>query len=86
MSYQSNSDMIRRRSAFYCNTLRDLQAFIYDIRAQLACKWCSDKDSEVINEILSSFTRAELTITTRYQQVLGDRAEDLRSSLEEHHG
>ena len=85
MSYQSNSDLIRRRSAFYCNTLRDLQAFIYDIRAQLACKWCSDEDSKVINEILGSFACAELAITTRYQQVLGDRADDLRSSLEANH-
>ena len=81
MSYQTNSDLIRRRTAFYCNTLRDLQGFIYDIRDQLACKWCTDKDNEVINEILGSFSCAELAITVRYQQVLGDRADDLRSSL-----
>ena len=85
MSYQSNSDMIRRRSAFYCNTLRNLQNFICDVRDQLACKWCTDKDSKIINEILGSFTRAALAITTRYQQVLGDRADDLRSSLEANH-
>ena len=84
MSYQTNSDLIRRRSAFYCNTLLDLQGFIYDIQSQLACKWCSDEDSKVINEILGSFSCAELAITTRYQQVLGDRADDLRNSLEEH--
>ena len=79
MSYQSNSDLIFRRTGFYSNVLYSLQRLITDIKGDLASKSCNDKDENAISEVISYLINAELSISTRYQQVLSERIEDLRS-------
>ncbi len=85
MSYQSNSDLILRRTAFYSNTLYNLQQLIRDIQGDKACKWCTDFDEDTMNKILSLLRVAELETTRRYQVVLSERADDLQNSLEAGH-
>ena len=85
MNYQSNSDLLLRRTAFYSNTLYNLQQLVRDVKDHNADKWITDYDTNTINELLGLLRRAELAATTRYQEVLKERAEDLRSSLVVNH-
>ena len=79
MSYQSNSDLIFRRTGFYSNVLYSLQRLITDIKADLASKWCNDKDKNAIHEVTAYLVNAELSVSARYQEVLNERIKDLRN-------
>ncbi|MBR0035813.1 MAG: hypothetical protein IJP54_09070 [Synergistaceae bacterium] len=85
MSYQSNSDLVLRRTAFYSSTLYNLQQLIRDIQGDKACKWCTDTDENTMNHILSQLSCAEFTLIIRYQDVLREHADDLQNSLEAKH-
>ena len=81
MSYQSNSDRVLRRTGFYSNALYKLQSLIMDIKGNQGCKWCVEEDNETMRSILTLLSKVEIRITNRYQTVLGERTEDLLSSL-----
>ena len=85
MSYQSNSDLVLRRTAFYSSTLYNLQQLIRDIQGDKACKWCTDNDENTMNNILSLLSNAEIALIIRYQDVLKEHADDLQNSLEAEH-
>ena len=85
MSYQSNSDLVLRRTAFYSNTLFNLQQLIRDVQSDKACKWCTDIDEKTMNRILSLLSSAEITLVIRYQDVLRELTDGLRNNLEAEH-
>ena len=85
MSYQSNSDLVLRRTAFYSSTLYNLQQLIRDVQSDRACKWCTDNDEKTMNHILSLLSSAEITLIIRYQDVLKEHSDDLQNSLEAEH-
>lgn len=80
MSYQSNSERIYKRTAFYDNTLFYLQKATSDIKTELASRWCTEKDTDVMNTILEYLRLSEIALSMRYQEVLSERIEDLRNS------
>ena len=89
MSYQLNSDLVVKRTAFYSNTLYNIQQLIRDTKDgnnNYASKWITNEDTETITKILTLLRLAELETTRRYQVVLSERTEDLKNSLEANHG
>lgn len=85
MDYQSKSDLVLRRTAFYGNTLFNLQQLIKDIKDRNADKWLTDKDEYTMHKILDLLSFAEIDTTKRYQEVLNERVDDLCKSLEHEH-
>lgn len=82
LSDQKKSDLIARRTIFYCNNLYKLQQLIKDIEQERANKWYNNDDDNAVSEILSFLYHAEVSFSKRYGDVLNERADDLLSRLE----
>ena len=83
MTNDNNSYQLRRRNAFYSNTLYSLQQLILSVKECNADKWVTDFDKNAMDTILAHLSSAELALILRYQDVLRGRADELGGILRE---
>ena len=66
---------LKRRLAFWDNTLWKLYQLISDIEVEAASKWPKERDTEVMNQVLCTLNRADYEMLKHYREVLGDKLE-----------
>jgi hypothetical protein len=73
---------LKRRLAFWDNTLWKLHQLISDIEVETASNWPKERDAAVMKQVLSTLNLADYEMLRRYREVLGDKLEAMQVELE----
>ena len=74
----SQSGALGRRVAFWDCLVNNLQEVIKDTDNETANKWPDDKDISAMNNILAMLRMIQIIALGRFQEVLGDKINELQ--------